>query len=621
VLQTVFAGRGTVVTKGTGRDSLPGEEMRYLRASTEAAARMASLLDFDAVLETVITTLVNDFDAARARIWLTDPASHTLYLRADAGSAAPPHDARAEELHYTALPLWLEEVMGSRAPFVADELDRDPRFDQTWVIREGIAAVAAFPLLIAGDLSGIMVLYSRRPFSNEVLDVLASFAAIVTASLNDVQLFVREQEARSDAEAAEKRFAFLAEASRVLAASLEYEITLESVARLVVPHLADWCIVDVLDGDSELRRLTVAHVDPERLSFARALQQRYPPTHDSDQAVLRVLSTGQPMLVREIPEADIARVARDPEHRALLNSLGLRSFMAVPLIAHGRVRGVISFVSAESGRYYDASDLDLAEDLCRRVAIAVDNARLYHELQESIRLRDEFLSTVSHDLKNPLAAIRGRAQMLRRRATKLPAEEAEWFAQGLQSIDASVTRMSRLLGDLVDLARLRMGRPLELERTPIDLVQLIRQVLADHQETLRPRPVRVESAVDRLVGSWDAPRLERVLANLISNAAKYSPPHSEIVVEVKREDRPAGPVALLTVCDRGYGIPANDLSHIFERFHRGANVRGRIEGAGIGLAGAKQIVEQHGGTISAESEEGVGSTFTVELPLALPESK
>jgi signal transduction histidine kinase len=164
---------------------------------------------------------------------------------------------------------------------------------------------------------------------------------------------------------------------------------------------------------------------------------------------------------------------------------------------------------------------------------------------------------------------------------------------------------------VLDAARLQEGRPLELDRRPTDLVALARRAAAECQQTTGRHRIRCEAQVPRLVGRWDAARLERVLGNLLDNAVKYSPGGTEITLTVAR----SGATAVVAVRDRGVGIPAGDLPRVFERFYRGSNVAGRIGGTGLGLAGVKRIVEQHGGTIEVESVEGVGSTFTVRLPL------
>jgi len=174
-----------------------------------------------------------------------------------------------------------------------------------------------------------------------------------------------------------------------------------------------------------------------------------------------------------------------------------------------------------------------------------------------------------------------------------------------------------LIEDLMDFGRLQTGQPLDLLLRPTDLVSLARQVALDHEHTSDRHAIRVETSTPYLVGNWDLARLERVLDNLLSNAIKYSPSGGEIVIELAKEAREGEPSwAVLVVRDQGIGIPEADLPYVFEWFHRAGNVFGRIKGTGIGLAGARQVVEQHGGTIAVESKEGSGSAFTVHLPLA-----
>jgi PAS domain S-box-containing protein len=218
------------------------------------------------------------------------------------------------------------------------------------------------------------------------------------------------------------------------------------------------------------------------------------------------------------------------------------------------------------------------------------------------------LAEASHDLRGPLTYIKGQAQILRRCAS---AGELMRMSEGLAGIETAATRMAGLIDEVLDAARLREGQPLELERRPTDLVALARRVAAECEQTTSHHTIRCEAHVPRLVGRWDAGRLERVLGNLLGNAVKYSPRGSEITLAVAR----SGATAVVAVRDPGVGIPAEELPRIFERFYRGSNVAGRIGGTGLGLAGVKRIVEQHGGTIEVESVEGTGSTFTVRLPL------
>ncbi len=243
------------------------------------------------------------------------------------------------------------------------------------------------------------------------------------------------------------------------------------------------------------------------------------------------------------------------------------------------------------------------------------------DIQSTERAREEFLSSASHDLKTPLTSIRGQAQLARRRLARLASTDGLDGADvapidgPLARIDVATGRMLALINELVDLTRARLGTPLELDRRPTDLLALVGAAVAQYEGPAASRIV-VEAAEPALWVPVDAARLGRVVDNLLSNALKFSPGGGQVRVRVGREPGTDGPVVVIAVTDRGVGVPAADLPHIFERFQRAGNVAGRIEGTGIGLASARHIVEQHGGSIAVESVEGAGSTFTVRLPLA-----
>jgi signal transduction histidine kinase len=310
-----------------------------------------------------------------------------------------------------------------------------------------------------------------------------------------------------------------------------------------------------------------------------------------------------------------------PEQRRVVEQLGPESSLLLPLVARGRTLGLLTLVSAGSGRHYDQRDLALGEELARRCALAIDNARLYaaaqqalREAETAIRVRDDVLATVSHDLKTPLTAVRGTSELLARRLRRqTPGPETDRLLEGLERIQGAATRMERMMNELLDAARLQTGEPLVLERGPVDLVRLVREAVAEQQSGTDRHALRFASDIEQLIGEWDAQRLRRVLDNLLSNAVKYSPAGGEIVVRVAQERAGDQDVAVVQVSDQGLGIPAEDLPHIFERFRRARNAT-EIAGTGLGLAGARQLVEQHGGSIQTESQEGVGSTFTVRLP-------
>ena len=414
---------------------------------------------------------------------------------------------------------------------------------------------------------------------------------------------------------AEEALRFLAEAGTILSSSLDYEATLESVAKLAVPHLADWAFVELLQGDGSIRRLAMAHVDPSKEALAREYDRQYPIDPRAPEGSAKVIRTGFPELIPEIPDALFQAVAQDPEQLRILREVSFKSCMIVPLRVRGRIIGDLAFASAESGRRFGPNDLALAENLADRCAAAIDNARLYREARDAVRTRDDFLASAAHDLKSPLSSIRGLAHLAGRRAARIPTPEAAPLAEMAARIDATASKMARLINELLDFSRLRTGQPLDLERRATDLVALARDAVEEHRGTSGRHRLRLQTTEQTLVGLWDGFRLERVLANLLGNAIKYSPNGGRITVELRREEQRGHPEAILEVRDQGVGIPPTDLPHIFTQFHRGRNVSEGIAGTGIGLAGAHRIVQQHGGTISVESWEGLGSTFTVRLPL------
>ncbi len=237
-------------------------------------------------------------------------------------------------------------------------------------------------------------------------------------------------------------------------------------------------------------------------------------------------------------------------------------------------------------------------------------------LKELEHQRDEFLASASHDLKNPLATIKGRAQLLQRRAARLTDPEGERLVEGLQIIDRTATRLTTMINELLDLARLQMGQAVDLDLQPLDLLDLARQVVAEHQHTTDRHVVELHADVSSLAGQWDPHRIERVLANLLSNAIKYSPKGGRVSITLSQDDDGHDRWAVIRVRDRGVGIPAQELAQVFTRFYRGSNVAGNIGGTGLGLTGARQIVELHGGTIAVQSDTASGTIFTVRLPMA-----
>jgi PAS domain S-box-containing protein len=415
----------------------------------------------------------------------------------------------------------------------------------------------------------------------------------------------------------EARVRFLSGASAILAGTLDYEETLARVAQLAVPEFADWASVDVLDADGSIHRLAVAHVDPAKIVWARELERRFPMDPQATSGVPEVIRSGEPEFYPTFPPELLEAAATDDEIRRILDELHLTSSITVPLQARGATIGAISVVYAESERHYTEQDLDFMQELAHRAAMAVDNARLYRDALAALLVRDEFLSAISHDLRTPLTTIRGLTQLMLRRLERNAVPGSEATQVPLTNVDRATEKMTKMIDSLLDLSRLESGRPLDLDRQPMDLVSLVRNVAAEHQRGTVEHRIQMQTAGDALEGAWDAARLERVLDNLLSNAIKYSPDGGTITITVGVEEGESAGLsfAVVTVTDHGIGIPTADLATIFERFRRGSNVPTRIRGAGIGLAGARSIVEQHGGILTVASEEGGGSSFTVRLPI------
>ncbi|HUG56361.1 MAG TPA: sensor histidine kinase [Candidatus Limnocylindrales bacterium] len=474
---------------------------------------------------------------------------------------------------------------------------------------------ATFIILLAALFAALAANRLTRPIRTMAEAARAIAAgerhAVPAVDVSDVEVAQLAQAMRVMSESVASReddLRFLAEASAALSSSLDYEETLRSVARLAVPAIADWCFVDVVEAGT-VRRIEVIQREPEKEHVARAFAERYVPDPSDPRSVIGgVMARAEPLLVPQVTDDALRALAATEELHELYLAMRPLSAIIVPLRARGRVHGAISLVTTPaSGRHYGDGELALAEELAHRAGTAVENALLYREVETALRTRDEFLAAAAHELKTPLASIKGLAQLLRRRA---PGTDDAGTSDKLARIDAAATRMAHTVDELLDLTRLRLDRTLDLERSKVDLVALARDAVTDHQAAADRHVFRLEARVPEAVGRWDRARLERVVGNLLTNAVKFSPDGGEVVVTVDTSDG----AAVLMVQDQGMGIPREDLGLVFERFRRGRNVIGRIPGTGIGLALVRQVVEQHGGSVGVDSRPEAGSVFTVRLP-------
>ena len=292
---------------------------------------------------------------------------------------------------------------------------------------------------------------------------------------------------------AEESSRYLAEASAALAGVVDYESTLQKVANLAVPYFADWSAVDVADEDGSLRRLAVAHQDPDKIGLAHELMRHYPPDPQAPGGAFAVLRTGKPEIVGEITDDMLVQGAKDERHLRLIRSLGLKSYICVPLVVSGNTLGVLTFATAESGRRYTEADLALAMDLAHRAAVAIENTQLYQALREADRRKDEFLATLAHELRNPLAPIRNALQIL-----KMPRVDAATVERSRDMMERQVQHLVRLVDDLLDVSRVMRGK-IELRKERVELATVVAravetvQPLVDAQghRVERPHPVRI----------------------------------------------------------------------------------------------------------------------------------
>jgi len=428
---------------------------------------------------------------------------------------------------------------------------------------------------------------------------------------------------------------FIARASEVLASSLDYPASLSAVARLAVPTLADWCIVDLLAGDGTLERLVIAHEDPEKIALATTLGARYPDDTDAPTGRYHVLRTGAPEFMFEITDKLLVARAQDAEHLRILRSLRMRSYMVVPLAIHGDILGVMTFVSAESGRRYEQPDVTLAEDLARRAAMAIDNARLIAEITDSREAaeaaneaKSQFLAMMSHELRTPLNAIGGYTDLLTMEL-RGPLTEAQRVDLG--RIKKSGQHLLAIINDILNLARIEAGR-LDLHVTTVPLAAALDDVEALITPQMQSKGLTFTSAHPdpELAARADAEKLQQILLNLLSNAVKFTPSGGEVTVQCDLQ--PSGVAShadareesqiVIQVHDTGRGISADKLASIFEPFvqidRRGTTAS--QQGVGLGLAISRDLARAMDGELSVESTFGAGSTFTLILPAVTGEA-
>jgi signal transduction histidine kinase len=613
----------TSSTDPRGSDPRPAEGVRVFR--------MLPPFEGDAPLKAMLA------DTLAAVVTLQDAASGVLMLL----------DPEAGDL-YTAASLnltdeYLEMVGRVRAGVGAcgAALSRAAAI----VVEDTETDVTFAPFVEAARLAGYRAVYSTllKGSDGQILGTLATyFPAPHRPSRRDraqVELYARlagsaidnalahrlaavQTQRRTEAEGerehmvdrereAKRRSDFLAEASRLLGSSLEYEPTLATVAGLALPFLGSWCFVDLVEPDGTMRRVAVVHPDPEKQRLARLLENGWPPEREDPLGAPRAMRTFASEILPHVSDEMLVQAAHGEENLRILRALGIGSLIVAPMIARDQVLGAVTFVSADTGHQYTRDDLTLADEIASRSAVAIENARLLRAAENANRAKSIFLSTMSHELRTPLNAISGYAELLE---MELKGPLTEGQREQVARIRTNQRHLLGLVNTVLDFAKLDAGR-MEYDIQPVAVASVIEDVesvvapLAEAKGISYPR----HCANAHLVVRADRNKLSQILVNLFTNSVKFTGPGGRISIRCGQVD---GRV-LFHIEDTGIGIAPDQLRNVFEPFMQvSEGTTRKEEGTGLGLAISRSLARGMGGEIRVESTPGSGSTFTVDLPLA-----
>jgi PAS domain S-box-containing protein len=507
----------------------------------------------------------------------------------------------------------------------------------------GYEGFVALPVLSGGHVIAAIVFSFREPqhFDESMETFLRTVGEQCAQALERARLYdARDRQA--------ERSSFLAEASRLLSSSLDYEATLRSVAESAVPTLGDWCAVDVIDDPTEgtwpphLTRLAVVHKDPAKRALGLLLAERFPTDWKSPDGLAAVLRDGATEFIPRVTDEMLVHTARSAEHLAVLRGIQFSSIIIVPLRARGLTLGALTLVMSDSGRVYGPDDVSLATDLAGRAGVAIDNARLFRAARvaraaaedataradSASKAKSNFLATMSHEIRTPINAVMGYSELL---ALELAGPLTQEQRTQIERIRASTDHLLTLVNEVLDLAKIESGT-LRVDVTESLAGDTVNAALGLVSAQASAKGVAIsESCEGACSASYmgDSSRVRQILANLIANAVKFTEPGGSVSVSCAIVDeapvtaftRADTPYVAFSIKDTGIGIPADQLDSIFEAFvqaesgHLNPYTRKR-SGTGLGLAISRQLANQMSGEITVESELGVGSTFTLFIPLA-----
>jgi predicted ATPase/signal transduction histidine kinase len=585
-----------------------------LLAVIKASQTISGVMGREELVRMLLQIVIEQGGARRACLVLVRggeleiAAEHTLASERDTDEPAEPTPRAPAGALPTSI---LNYVARTRERVVIDDAAADAgRFaSEPYLASARPRSVLCLPIRREGRVVALLYLENELApgvFTPDRLVALELIAAQVAISLENALLLEGEHAGRVEAEAASRRALILGEATSLVSSTFDYEGVFRALARLCARELSDWSVIDILDH-GRIVRLAAAHRDPANDPLLRELAQRYPPRFGSSAPPTGVIERGAPIHVPDFRPDEMRRSCVDDRHFEIVRTLGSRCVLSVPLVAREARFGVLSLGSATPNRFA-AADVELVVEIGRRAALAIDNSRLLVETQRAVQLRDQFLSTASHELRTPITSLKLTIESMLHGAGAKPLPSPATYSDRLRRILHSTNRLEHLVNELLDVTRIEQGQA-ALSLAEMDLGALVREVVEHFEFDLARAGCQVSVACPSpIVGVWDASSLEQVVTNLLGNAIKFGAGHAiEVVV------RDTGQFVELQVTDHGIGIDADRVPKIFDRFERAVSST-HYGGLGLGLYLARVIVEGHGGTITVASRVGEGTTFTVRLP-------
>jgi PAS domain S-box-containing protein len=407
----------------------------------------------------------------------------------------------------------------------------------------------------------------------------------------------------------------LNKAGEEISATLDTQEALDKIATFIVPHFADWFVINQLRDDGYAYLVKMAHSEPEKVSWAENYRKSHPidVNDPKEGSVGWVLRTGESVLVSQVTDKRIEEGAMDAEQAEILKALSIKSVIIVPMWIKGKINGVISFISCNPLNKYDEYALSFAKDFANRIALTLENARLFGEVKKDInekikadKQKDEFISIASHELKTPVTSLKGYAQILQ----MIFEEQKNTVASDMLSkMNKQIDKLTVLITDMLDVTKIENGQ-IVFNYSEFDFNELVKEVAAEMQNMTKTHKISLQLDEGIKINA-DRNRIAQVITNFISNAIKYSPGKDKVLITVRNEDKQ---MVKFSVRDFGIGIPSEQQSQIFKKFYR---VTGESQhtfpGVGLGLYISSEIIKRHSGNISFKSKEGAGSTFCFQL--------